>query len=111
MADYDHLGRFLDRYLHRDFRTLYETQNGAARQFRSEARTEEVDKVLAELEQFLAWAETVPTREWQVALAVLGGSWRPRTLGPLRAMTSALRGSKRWLPPGEKPIRSRRRLP
>ncbi len=111
MADYDHLGRFLDRYLHRDFRTLYETHNGAARVFRSEARTEEVATVLAELEQFLAWAETVPTREWQTRLTGLGGAWRPRTLGPLRAMTGALRGGKRWLPPGERPIRARRRLP
>jgi hypothetical protein len=110
MAGYSHFGRFLDRYLHRDFRALYDTQNGAARVFRSEAPADEVAQVLAELEQFLAWAETVPTRTWQVALAELGGAWRPRTLGPLRALAGALRSSKRWLAPGEKPVRSRRRF-
>lgn len=111
MAAYPHLGRFLDRYLHRDFRALYETQNGAARVFRSEASADEVARVLAELEEFLAWAETVPTHAWQAALAELGGAWRPRTLGPLRALLGALRTRKRWLLPGEKPIRSRRRFP
>ncbi len=64
--------------------------------------------MLEELEAFLAWAETVPTHEWQAVLITLGGSWKPRSIGPLRAMVASLSGGKRWLPPGERAIRPRR---
>lgn len=109
MGDYDHFGKFLDGYLHEDFRAQYETHKGAARAFREEAAAEDVAAVLAELEAFLGWAETVPTRVWQAELTGLGGRWKPRSMGPLRGLVGALRGEKQWLAPGERPIRPRYR--
>lgn len=109
MGAYDRLGQFLDRYLHQDFRAEYVTHKAAARAFRANASPVEVAAVLEELETFLAWAETVPTHEWQAVWATLGGRWNPRSIGPLRAMVTSLSGEKRWLPAGERPIRPRRR--
>ncbi len=109
MGEYDHFGTFLDDYLGEGFRVRYETHKAAAHAFRASARAEDVAAVLSELEAFLAWAETVPTHIWQAELLSLGGRWKPRTVGPLRALVGALRGEKRWLAPGERPIRPRRR--
>jgi hypothetical protein len=109
MGDYDLFGKFLDEYLPEDFRARYQTHKGAGHAFRARASAEDVAAVLAELEAFLAWAETVPTHEWQARLTALGGRWKPRSVGPLRALVGALRGEKRWLAPGERPIRPRRR--
>lgn len=109
MGAYDRLGQFLDGYLHEDFRAEYVTHKTAARAFRTDASQEEVAAVLAELQEFIAWAETVPTHEWQTLFVTLGGRWKPRSLGPLRGMVSVLSGEKRWLAPGERPIRPRRR--
>ena len=109
MGAYDRLGQFLDGYLHEDFRAEYATHKAAARGYRAEASQEEVAAVREELQAFIAWAETVPTHEWQALFVTLGGRWKPRSLGPLRGMVSALSGEKRWLAPGERPIRRRRR--
>lgn len=108
MGEYDRLGKFLDDYMGEDFRARYETHKGAGHAFRMAAPAEDVAAVLAELEAFLAWAETVPTRTWQAELTALGGRWKPRSVGPLRGLVGALRGGKRWLEPGERPIRPRR---
>ncbi|MCC7088019.1 MAG: hypothetical protein IT295_02620 [Dehalococcoidia bacterium] len=108
MGEYDRFGKFLDDYMGEDFRARYETHKGAGHAFRMAAPAEDVAAVLAELEAFLAWAETVPTRTWQAELTALGGRWKPRSVGPLRGLVGALRGGKRWLEPGERPIRPRR---
>ena len=105
MDQYDHFGKFLDDYMDEDFRARYETHKGAGRAFRGQASAEDVAAVLAELETFLAWAETVPTHLWQAELTALGGHWKPRSVGPLRGLVGALRGGKRRLAPGERPIR------
>ncbi|MBE0611296.1 MAG: hypothetical protein IH609_18080, partial [Dehalococcoidia bacterium] len=86
VGEYDHFGKFLDDYMGEDFRARYETHKGAGRAFRVEASAEDVAAVLAELETFLAWAETVPTRTWQAELSALGGRWKPRSVGPLRGL-------------------------
>jgi len=108
MVAYQRLHQFLDRYLGPDFRTEFVTHKAAARAFKDHATSDEVAATRDELAEFLEWAETVPTYEWQRAFTGLGGSWKPRSLGPLRGVLSALGGGHRGLFPGERPIRPRR---
>jgi hypothetical protein len=107
MASYPRLAAFLDQYLNDDFRTEYVTHKAAARAFKEGCSPELVAATRDELTEFLAWAETVPTFEWQQVFTSLGGRWKPRSLGPLRGVLSALDGGHRGLHPGEKPIRPR----
>ncbi|GMV86057.1 MAG: hypothetical protein AMXMBFR80_19120 [Dehalococcoidia bacterium] len=44
----------------------------------------------------------MPAHEWQAELAAFGGRWKPRPVRPLGALVGALRGEKRWVPPGRR---------
>jgi len=87
---YPGLSLLLDGYFHEDFRAEHGSHESAARAFRGEASGQELHSAAASLVEFIAWAETVPVDEWQDALGALGGSWRPRSLGPLRDVLEVL---------------------
>jgi hypothetical protein len=74
----------LDGYFHEDFRAEHGTHEAAARAFAAEASVVEREAARSALEAFIAWGETMPLQRWQDALGAAGGSWRPRSLGPLR---------------------------
>ena len=81
----------LDGYFHQDFRVEHGTHEAAARAFAGEASPAERAAAREALEAFIAWAEKVPRDRWQDALGAAGGSWRPRSLGPLREVLEQLR--------------------
>jgi contact-dependent growth inhibition (CDI) system CdiI-like immunity protein len=89
--DFGGLALLLDGYFHQDFRTEHGDHEGAARAFAREASAVEAATAVDALERFLAWAETVPVDFWQEALTQAGGSWRPRSLGPIRDVLAQLR--------------------
>jgi len=89
------LGLMLDGYFHEDFRAEYGSHEAAARAFVRDASPEEREAALSALDRFLAWAATVPRRDWQDALGMAGGAWRPRSLGPLREVREVLSGERR----------------
>jgi hypothetical protein len=85
------LALLLDGYFHEDFRAEHGTHEAAARAFAREASPRELRAAREALETFLAWAERVETPAWQAALTATGGSWRPRSLAPLREVLQQLR--------------------
>ena len=84
------LALLLDGYFHEDFRATYATHTAAARAFASDASPGELEAARVALNRFLTWAASVRTPEWQRALRRAGGSWRPRTLAPLRDVLDVL---------------------
>ncbi len=84
------LALLLDGYFHQDFRAEHGTHEAAARAFAAEASEAERDTARAALAGFITWAETVALERWQDALGAAGGSWRPRSLGPLREVLREL---------------------
>lgn len=88
---YPALGRFLDGYLHQDYRLEHESPVEAARAFRRDATAAQEARVAAELERFLAAAAEWPEERWQRALVRIGGAWRPEALDDLRALLVAFR--------------------
>lgn len=84
VPDFSGLALLLDGYFHQDFRIEHGDHESAARAFAREASAAERARATAALKRFLAWAETVPVDVWQEALTRAGGSWRPRSLRPIR---------------------------
>lgn len=76
---YAALARFLDGYLHQDFKAEHEDAAGAARAFARDAKPAEVAKVVAQLRAFRSWADDVKTETWRERLAALGGAYWPRS--------------------------------
>ncbi len=85
------LALLLDGYFHEDFRAEHGDHEGAARTFAREASASERAEAVAALQRFVSWAEEVSVEEWQEALGMAGGSWRPRSLGPVREVLEAVR--------------------
>ena len=88
--DFEGLALLLDAYFHQDFRTEHGDHESAARAFAREASAAERATAAHALERFLAWAESVAVGTWQEALTQAGGSWRPRSLGPIREVLAQL---------------------
>jgi hypothetical protein len=86
------LALLLDGYLHQDFRTEHGDHEAAARAFAREASEAEREGAVETLERFLAWADGVADYDWQDALGRAGGSWRPRSLGPIREVLAVVAG-------------------
>ena len=86
----DAMAVLLDGYFHEDFRAEHGGHEAAARAFVQEASAAEREAAKLALEAFLSWAEGVSRDVWQRALRRAGGSWRPRSLGPLREVFETL---------------------
>jgi hypothetical protein len=92
---YPALARFLDGYLHQDFRVVHNGTLAAAAAFTREAEPPEVARVARELRMLVAALEDEPTAAWRSAVAAVGGSWRPASAGEVRRLLAALEGDAR----------------
>lgn len=88
---YPALARFLDGYLHQDFRAEHRTARAAATAFVRDATDAEVRRVAFELDRFMAAIAERPWDERRDALSRVGGAWRPATVAELGAFHAALR--------------------
>ncbi len=88
---YAALARFLDGYLHQDFRIEHRSAAGAARAFARVASEREQRDVVRQLRRFIDSADEKSPAEWQHALTGIGGAWRPDSLDDLRALLPILR--------------------
>lgn len=86
------LALLLHGYFHEDFRAEHGTHEAAARAFARDASEEELAEARMSLSEFLEWAGAESTGTWQAGLRRAGGSWRPRSLEPLREVLEILRG-------------------
>lgn len=84
------LQRFLDGYLHQDFRLEHGDAVAAARAFAGDASEAERRWARAALDRFTEWARTVDEAAWRAEWKTLGGAWRPADLGAIRAVSDAL---------------------
>lgn len=87
---YPALARFLDGYLHQDFRVVHNGLVGAAAAFVRDADVGEVAQVAKELGRLVATLEGEPVAMWRSAVAAVGGSWRPASAGEVRRLLEAL---------------------
>lgn len=88
---FEGLATLLDGYFHEDFRAEHGSHEGAARAFVRDASPAEREEARTGLAAFIEWAESVSRARWQDALGAAGGSWRPRSLGPLHEVLALLR--------------------
>lgn len=87
------LAVLLDGYFHQDFRAEHGSHQAAAHAFARDASPGELEAARRALAAFIAWASAVDRTTWQEALLGAGGAWRPRSLGPVRAVLAALDSS------------------
>lgn len=90
---YPALARFLDGYLHQDFKLEHRTARAAATAFIRDATDREVAGVADELDRFMEAVATHPWSERRDAVARVGGAWRPATVAELAAIQAALRSA------------------
>lgn len=88
---YPALARFLDGYLHQDFKLEHRTARAATTAFIGDATAREVANVARELERFMEAVAKFPWSERRDAVARVGGAWRPATIAELAAVQAALR--------------------
>ena len=88
---YPALARFLDGYLHQDFKLEHRTARAATTAFIRDATDREVASVASELDRFMEAVATHPWSERRDTVARVGGAWRPATIAELAAVQAALR--------------------
>ncbi|MGE0570543.1 MAG: contact-dependent growth inhibition system immunity protein [Dehalococcoidia bacterium] len=84
------LQRFLDGYLHQDFRLEYESPAAAAAAFASDSSPAEQEWARQALQRFATWAAQVEEEAWRAAWKAQGGAWRPSGPASIRAVADAL---------------------
>ncbi|MEP6871530.1 MAG: contact-dependent growth inhibition system immunity protein [Anaerolineaceae bacterium] len=90
---YPALARFLDGYLHQDFRLAHRTARAATTAFIRDATDHEVARVANEFDRFM---EAIASHSWSErrdVLSRIGGAWRPATVPELAAIQAALRNA------------------
>ncbi len=90
---YPALARFLDGYLHQDFKLEHRTARAATTAFLRDATDREVARVANDFDRFVAALASRPWDERRDALARLGGAWRPATVAELADIQAALRAA------------------
>ena len=90
---YPALARFLDGYLHQDFKAEHRTARAATTAFIRDATDREVARVAKEFDRFMAAIASRPWDDRRDALARIGGAWRPATVAELDAIQAALRAA------------------
>ena len=89
------LQRFLDGYLHQDFRLEYESPRAAAAAFASDSSPNEQRWAWHALRRFADWAGQVEDEEaWRAAWKTQGGAWRPADPAAIRALANALEAQR-----------------
>ncbi|MEO6396904.1 MAG: contact-dependent growth inhibition system immunity protein [Tepidiformaceae bacterium] len=88
---YPALARFLDGYLHQDFRAEHRTARAAVTAFIRDATDAEVRRVALEFDRSMAAIADWPWDERRDALSRVGGAWRPATVAELAAIQAVLR--------------------
>lgn len=91
--DYPALARFLDGYLHQDFKAEHRTARAATTAFIRDATDREVAQAANELDRFMDAIESRPWTGRRDAVARIGGAWRPATVAELAAIQAALRAA------------------
>jgi CdiI immunity protein len=89
---YPALARFLDGYLHQDFRVEYGSAPGAARAYAAVAKPVERARTAKELSRFIESAEGEQPDDWRAMLARIGGAWRPQSLRAVQELQAILAG-------------------
>lgn len=90
-TDYPALGRFLDGYLHQDFRTEHRTATAAATAFTRDASARELEDLIREFTRLREAITGTKPAEWQATIERIGGAWRPPTLAAVDRVIAALR--------------------
>ena len=90
---YPALARFLDGYLHQDFKLEHRTARAAITAFIGDATAREVANVASELDRFMEAVATHPWSERRDAVARVGGAWRPATIAELETIRAVLRAA------------------
>ena len=88
---YPALTRFLDGYLHQDFKLEHRTARAATTAFIRDATDPEVARVADEFDRFMEATASHPWSERRDGLSRLGGAWRPATVAELAAIQAAFR--------------------
>jgi len=88
------LQRFLDGYLHQDFRLEHRDAADAAAAFAAEANGRERRWTAEALWRFAAWAEEVDEDTWRTAWKAQGGAWRPPGIDAIRALAGVIEASR-----------------
>ena len=87
------MAKFLDGYLHQDFRLEHRSPKAAAEAFAAAATRADVRAAADQLERFITSRAGRPKAEWQRALAAIGGAWRPASLESLNGVLEVLQAS------------------
>ena len=87
---YPGLARFLDGYLHQDFRDGYGSARAAAETFLDEATVPERRRIRAETRVLRRALEGRPLAEWRDALLEIGGAWWPQSMREVERVLAIL---------------------
>lgn len=92
-ADFPALARFLDGYLHQDFREEYGSAVGAAAAFTREAGFEERAAAAADLRAVRRHMGGLAGDGWRRVLPRVGGAWSPAALAQVDDVLDVLESS------------------